>query len=599
MPLVNLVVAGLLVSGIATFAGTASAQDRAVTLNQYRPAETANDGFAISRPDDLGHMNLGAQLHLDYAMNPLVYEDSLGMANTERLKIVSNQLTAHLGFALGLFDRLVVFVGLPINLVLSGDEPRDSMGNPLTAVNGMRVGSADGTSIGDITFGARLRLVGEREDTFALALNVTGTAPLADAASNRTYAGDPGFTIVPELLAELRFKPVRIDLNLGLRFREQSFISNIAVDHELTFGLGLTFEVVKNTFDLHAELYGSSGFGNFFQRGATPIEWTIGFKAHPSCGWSLGLAGGTGFPTRGYGSPDLRLIAMVGYAPSICTDAPAAAEEADAIGDQDHDGILDNVDRCPTDAEDRDNFEDENGCPDPDNDGDTVLDPSDGAPNIPEDADGFQDQDGVPDPDNDADGVLDAADQCRDIAEDADNVQDEDGCPETDADADQILDADDHCPLTPGVNNARNPECSGCPALACIDASGTIRILERVEFATNKDIILTRSQRILDDVLNILNTNPQIRRVRIEGHTDDRGNDARNLDLSQRRAVSVVNYLVEHGVDSSRLEGQGFGETRPLVPNRSSRNRQLNRRVEFHITDPAPPATADDMTFVP
>lgn len=218
---------------------------------------------------------------------------------------------------------------------------------------------------------------------------------------------------------------------------------------------------------------------------------------------------------------------------------------------------------------------------------------NDGAPNDPEDRDGFQDEDGVPDPDNDADGILDADDRCPNEAEDRDGIQDDDGCPEEDADADTIVDPEDHCPLTPGVANAARPDCSGCPALACVTEGGTIEILQRVEFATNSDVILERSNPVLEAVREILSTNPQIRRIRVEGHTDDRGNDQANMTLSNRRATSVAAWLAEHGIDASRLESQGFGETRPIADNRSANGRQTNRRVEFHIIDPAPGAGND------
>jgi outer membrane protein OmpA-like peptidoglycan-associated protein len=70
-------------------------------------------------------------------------------------------------------------------------------------------------------------------------------------------------------------------------------------------------------------------------------------------------------------------------------------------------------------------------------------------------------------------------------------------------------------------------------------------------------------------------------RVRIEGHTDERGNDDANLMLSQRRALTVMNYLITAGIDSRRLEYAGFGETRPVDDNKTDAGRAKNRRVEF------------------
>ena len=86
-----------------------------------------------------------------------------------------------------------------------------------------------------------------------------------------------------------------------------------------------------------------------------------------------------------------------------------------------------------------------------------------------------------------------------------------------------------------------------------------------------------------------MRASPFIRRISIEGHTDDRGTEEHNLDLSNRRAHSVMTWLVEQGVEPDRLEARGFGEGRPLIPEENRRARAVNRRVEFHILDPAPP----------
>src|SRR5262249_25783383 len=95
--------------------------------------------------------------------------------------------------------------------------------------------------------------------------------------------------------------------------------------------------------------------------------------------------------------------------------------------DTDGDGINDDVDKCPQEPEDKDGFQDDDGCPDSDNDSDGIPDAADKCPNEPEDKDGFQDDDGCPDPDNDGDGVPDAQDKCPDQPETKNGFQDEDG----------------------------------------------------------------------------------------------------------------------------------------------------------------------------
>lgn len=132
--------------------------------------------------------------------------------------------------------------------------------------------------------------------------------------------------------------------------------------------------------------------------------------------------------------------------------------------DRDDDGIPDRRDGCPAEPEDRDGFQDEDGCPDLDNDQDGVPDHLDYAPLEPEDFDGYQDEDGVPEPDNDGDGILDGADHCPDEPEDLDGYKDEDGCPEEflDRDGDGIADEDDLCPDSPEDRDGFQDR-DGCP----------------------------------------------------------------------------------------------------------------------------------------
>ena len=106
---------------------------------------------------------------------------------------------------------------------------------------------------------------------------------------------------------------------------------------------------------------------------------------------------------------------------------------------------LDAADKCPTQAEDKDSFEDDDGCPEYDRDGDGIHDQQDVCPDQAEDKDGYKDEDGCPDADNDGDGLADAKDKCPNVGEDKDGFQDEDGCPDPDNDKDLVLDIDDQC----------------------------------------------------------------------------------------------------------------------------------------------------------
>jgi outer membrane protein OmpA-like peptidoglycan-associated protein len=248
-------------------------------------------------------------------------------------------------------------------------------------------------------------------------------------------------------------------------------------------------------------------------------------------------------------------------------------------GDMDGDGILDDVDKCPREPEDKDGFQDADGCPDPDNDNDGIPDVDDKCPNEPEDKDGFQDADGCPDPDNDNDGIPDVDDKCPNEPEDKDGFQDADGCPDPDNDNDGIPDVDDKCPNVPGIP----PD--GCPKKynLVVVTEQKIELKQTVFFDTNRATIKSVSFALLNDVAQALNDNPKLG-VEVQGHTDSVGDDNFNLKLSQKRAESVRTYLIKRGVASDRMVPKGYGENVPIADNRTTAGRAQNRRVEFVIT---------------
>jgi OOP family OmpA-OmpF porin len=260
---------------------------------------------------------------------------------------------------------------------------------------------------------------------------------------------------------------------------------------------------------------------------------------------------------------------------------PASAP-APGPSDADGDGILDDVDECPRKPEDKDGFQDADGCPEDDNDSDGIADAIDDCPNDPEDRDGTDDTDGCPDPDNDKDGIADKIDQCPDEPEDVDGFEDDDGCPDCDHDKDGVLEcpvAVDKCPTEPAQT------ADGCPPKyqLIVVTETKIELKQTVYFDTAKATIKRVSFPLLDEVALALTDNPKIE-VRIEGHTDSQGSDKRNLTLSRKRAASVRSYLVGKGVDPARMVSEGYGESVPIADNRTSGGRSQNRRVEFVIT---------------
>jgi outer membrane protein OmpA-like peptidoglycan-associated protein len=224
------------------------------------------------------------------------------------------------------------------------------------------------------------------------------------------------------------------------------------------------------------------------------------------------------------------------------------------VSDRDGDGISDDLDKCPNEPEDKDGFQDQDGCPDLDNDGDGVPDATDNCALAPEDKDGFEDADGCPDPDNDGDGVADGADKCPNLPETFNGFEDADGCPDNN-DKDLVLTAK------------------------------AIELKKPVAFAAYSDKIRPESLDILDRLAKLLVAHTYLTKVAIESHTDSEGTDEANLALTQKRAEAVVDYLVSNGVARERLVAKGLGESRPLVPNDRPARRAQNRRVEVYILE--------------
>ena len=285
---------------------------------------------------------------------------------------------------------------------------------------------------------------------------------------------------------------------------------------------------------------------------------------------------------REIGIAETNARAAVEKSPKHLCNPEGRAPEAPLPKDTDGDGLLDDVDECPRIPEDKDGFEDEDGCPEDDNDGDGINDKIDDCPNDPEDRDGHDDTDGCPDPDNDADGITDRLDQCPDEPEDKDGFADDDGCPDCDNDGDGVPECPqviDQCPAEPAQT------ADGCPQkyTMIVVTKDKIELKQTVYFDTKKATIKRVSFPLLDEVALALADNPTIK-VRIEGHTDSQGTDKSNLKLSKNRAASVRKYLIGKGVAADRMDAQGFGEGVPIADNRTADGRAQNRRVEFFIT---------------
>lgn len=309
----------------------------------------------------------------------------------------------------------------------------------------------------------------------------------------------------------------------------------------------------------------------------TDLVWHagIGVKHHIAAGWGLRADARILFPpSTGSEFVTTEFEGLLGLYKAF--DQPVAVVPPP---DTDGDGFIDPEDGCPTEAEDKDGFEDEDGCPDTDNDKDSILDQSDECPLIAEDKDGFEDQDGCPEDDNDNDGLADGVDGCPDDAEDMDGFEDENGCPDPDNDGDGILDAQDKCINEPETVNGYE-DTDGCPDEVPVAVKKFTGTIKGIKFKSNSDQILSSSSAVLDAAAAVLTEYPTVK-LEIQGHTDDVGKDAFNLDLSERRAEAVRSYLLAKGISEDRLVAKGYGESQPEVENTTRANKAQNRRVVF------------------
>jgi len=225
--------------------------------------------------------------------------------------------------------------------------------------------------------------------------------------------------------------------------------------------------------------------------------------------------------------------------------------------DRDGDGITDAEDRCPEAA----GAKALNGCPDKDKDG--IADMDDNCPDVA----GIAKFKGCPD--TDGDGITDKEDACPTVA----GLLAFKGCPDTDGDG--IADKDDKCPLVPGTIANR-----GCPDVTPVEKEQITKIAKAIYFATSKDIIKKESETPLNELIPILMKYPQMK-LKIEGNTDNVGNDDFNLKLSQDRANAVKKYLESKGIAAERLSAIGNGENKPLADNKTEKGRAENRRVDL------------------
>ncbi len=468
-----------------------------LNLRGFHASTDAASGVYYEPASSPGHLEANGAAWVSYAASQIVLrKPGTGEVVAAPLE---HSFTGDFALNVGLFGRAALGVVLPYAFFQSGQAPEDKAADVLGDTR------IPAQALGDLALVGKLTLIPPTSGDhggFALALHERFTLPSGDESS---FLGEGDVTSETRFLAEYTTRAVGIFAAAGVKFRgsEERFACVDApggdapdpcltrVGHALPFGLSVRVTPRGLGVDpagrwaAFTEIYGQipvSPIGAFQENRVAAVEAAIGARYAIVRDFSVLASVGTAV-VGGLGAPPVRGVVSVGWAPR--------AHDADA------DGVDDDVDQCRQLAEDRDGFEDEDGCPEGDNDLDTVPDQADRCPRDKEDLDGFRDIDGCPDPDNDADeildvddacpgepgvadtnprrngcpvrdkdgdGLLDDADACPAEAEDRDNFQDADGCPDPDNDSDGVLDADDTCPNVPGVPSADRKQ-RGCPAV--------------------------------------------------------------------------------------------------------------------------------------
>ncbi len=544
----------------------AVAQDK-VNLDTFVPSIHPGDVLDVLTANMPQHLGWSAGAWITGNGRPLRLVDG---ADNVIYDVVKYQVVGEIYASLGLWEHLDIALAVPLFFVSAGDAPPAGLG----------VEQAGGFSLGDLRLGLKGTILGGNGKGFGLALAEDLTFP---TSTKHNFTGSENVTGLTRLILDYSESGWQIAFNLGILAKQKAYIVNIEYASELQMALGAVFPLICGKLEGLATVTTRTALARpFKEKYERALDLMGGLRLNLG-NLTLAAAAGAG-ALGGFGSPAWRATLNIGYAPEL---------DKGCTADRDHDGICDADDACP----DEPGPAATNGCPD--RDGDGIPDKDDACPDAPgllafagcPDMDG----DGIPDkddlcpaepgtkanhgcPDRDGDGILDKDDACPDQKGPAATK----GCP--DRDGDGVPDKDDKCPDVYG-----KAEFQGCPPPTPKSIRLTaekIEILEIVYFDTGKATIQERSNALLQDIATVMKDNPNLKKVRIEGHTDNVGQPARNLGLSQSRAEAVRKFLIEKGgVAADRLAAEGLGDTHPVADNKTADGRAKNRRVEFVIVE--------------
>lgn len=465
-------------------------------LRGFRPSTDPNSGLYMEPASSPATLEWNVGLWAMYALRPITLRDPA--TDEIRFDVIRHQVSGDLVAGVGFGRRAAIGLDLPFVIYQAGDEPT---AESTRAIGG---GPLPRQALGDLGITGKLTIVRPTRGDFGgfgLALHERLTVPTGDEAS---YVGEGHVTSETRLLVEYRVIAIGFHAAAGVKIRgEQERYACAEANapqegegaedpcdsrfgHELPYGAGVSFRPQVLGID-------DAGRMTWFLEvhGHVPLSPALGSGLVAAVNLGAGarialrdvsIAAGVETSLIGaVGAAPVRALVSVGWAPRVHDndgdgvdddrdECRELAEDRDGFedhdgcpdGDNDDDGVPDGDDRCATEREDEDGFEDDDGCIDPDNDGDKILDTADGCPDEAGPASPDAKKSGCPVKDPDGDGIEGAADKCPQAAEDKDDFEDDDGCPELDNDSDGVPDAADACPAVEGVDSPNAKE-KGCP----------------------------------------------------------------------------------------------------------------------------------------
>jgi outer membrane protein OmpA-like peptidoglycan-associated protein len=618
-----------------------------VDVAMFRPSYDANGVFAVEGARLMPVRDLVFKVLFGYGKSPIdVAVPGIGPAAGDTVKdpILDYLVTLDMVFGMTITDHVAIgfdvaayrtSVGIGYGTrgryAMGGSITQKSTGlislRPLSNIDPSASPDDPSAYLGDELAGPLDARVGLKVGLYSdahIALAAIGSVFLPFGDDNMLL-GDRNFVYEPKLAFEYRpdrYHQTRIVANGALRFRERAVLEAfdamdstateanakvfLDIGSEAVVGVGAMYELTPRTVAAieaqafiplpdtlsfgqcrrynglscssltSADYWPGAKYGDF-----TTIA-TLGMMLRVSADVTANLMLGTG--QVGARGDDFRVTTGIVWAPQ-----PVGAA-APGRNDKDGDGIPDSVDACPDEPEDKDGFQDEDGCPDLDNDGDGIPDAVDQCPNDPEDKDGFQDQDGCPERDNDNDGIPDAQDKCPNDPEDKDGFEDDDGCPDMDNDGDGFPDAVDKCPNDPETVNGFEDD-DGCPDVRTttgpeerpdrIDLKGQPLAFDRAGKLT------PAAKALLVQVATIIKQRKLTIRVEVHVPLGTKSANAnviaqqkkKDKQLAQKRATEILDFLVTQGVPQAQIQAVGLGSDRPLGT--ANPSDAINERVDL------------------